>query len=96
MRNYNLTPEALEDLDNIQQYISADNPVAAENLIEECFSVFDILSKTPLMGHRREDLTPRNVRFWNIHSYLIIYDATTDPISIIRVLSGYRDISSIL
>lgn len=96
MYSFHLTPEARIDLIEIQDFISQDNPAAAADVIDNIFKEFDNLSKHPLKGHKREDLTNRNIRFWNVHSYLIIYDATTKPISIVRVLSGYRDIQSMI
>jgi hypothetical protein len=36
------------------------------------------------------------LHFWSVHHYLIIYRAEAQPIEIVRVLSGYRDISQIL
>jgi plasmid stabilization system protein ParE len=96
MRPFNLTPEAQQDLREIQDYIAEDNPKAAGKVIDDCFKAFDLLAENPLMGHQREDLTSRKVRFWNCYSYLIIYSAESEPISIVRVLSGYRDITSLL
>jgi plasmid stabilization system protein ParE len=96
MRDYNLTPEATDDLFQIQDFIAQDNPAAAAQIIEKCFEALSHLSEQPLMGYKREDLTPRDVRFWSFYSYLIVYDPHTKPISIVRILSGYRDISSML
>lgn len=96
MADYVLTIEAQDDLIAIQDYIALDNPSVAVRVIDECFESFAMLANQPHIGHKREDLTPREVRFWSIYSYLIIYDATTQPISIVRVLSGYRDITSLL
>jgi len=48
------------------------------------------------MGHVREDLTPRSVRFWPLYNYLVVYRPDTKPLQILRVLSGYRDIAKIL
>lgn len=96
MADFVLTIEAQDDLIAIQDYIALDNPTVAARVIDECFESFAILAEQPLIGHKRDDLTSREVRFWSIYSYLIIYDATTQPISIVRVLSGYRDITSLL
>lgn len=96
MHDYILTPEAQDDLMAIQDYIAQDNPVVAARVIDECFECFAKLSESPLIGHKREDLTIRDVRFWNLYSYLVIYDANTKPISIVRCLSSYRDITSLL
>ena len=47
-------------------------------------------------GHVREDLTSREVKFWPVYAYLIIYDPETKPVQIIRVLHGMRDVQEIL
>ena len=36
------------------------------------------------------------VRFWPVGRYLVIYRPAVDGIDIVRVLSGYRDIASLL
>lgn len=96
MYDFVLTPEALDDLIGIQDYIAQDNPNAASRVIDECFESFAKLAESPFIGHKREDLTSHEVRFWSLYSYVIIYDANTRPLSIVRVLSGYRDIASLL
>ena len=54
------------------------------------------LNKMPALGHRREDLSEEALRFWSVRSYLIVYRADPRPIEIVRVLSGYRDIATLL
>jgi len=54
------------------------------------------LANTPYLGHKREDLTPRPLRFWPVGSYLIIYKPDTKPLEILRILSGYRDVAGLL
>jgi plasmid stabilization system protein ParE len=96
VRRFVLSSAARTDLLQIQDYIAQDNVAAAATVIDAIFAAFDTISDHPLMGHRREDLTNRDVRFWAVFSYLIIYDANTKPLSVVRVLSGYRDIISLL
>jgi len=50
----------------------------------------------PGMGHSREDLTARAVRFWAVHSFLIVYRPDTEPLQILRVVSGWRDVREVL
>jgi plasmid stabilization system protein ParE len=45
------------DLDEIWEYIAADNIDAADRWIGKLFDAFAALGQTPGMGHRREDLT---------------------------------------
>jgi len=40
MASYEISPEALDDLSNIQEFVEADNPAAAERLIDEFFRAF--------------------------------------------------------
>jgi antitoxin ParD1/3/4/toxin ParE1/3/4 len=54
------------------------------------------LAQSPPIGHLREDLTEEPVRFWSVHSYLIVYDPETQPLQILRILHGARDVRRIL
>ena len=46
-------------------------------------------------GHSRPDLTTKDVRFWPVRSYLVIYRETV-PLEIVTILHGARDIHSFL
>lgn len=50
------------------------------------------------MGHVREDLVEVDsaLRFWPVYSYVIVYRAETDPLEVVRVLHGARDVRAIL
>ncbi|MGN6364162.1 type II toxin-antitoxin system RelE/ParE family toxin [Asticcacaulis taihuensis] len=91
-----LSDEARADLIDIQDYIAANSPRQAARVIDDIFSIFGKLAEMPLIGHVREDLTSRPVRFFSVHTYLIVYDAASRPLSIVRVLSGYRDVAALL
>jgi plasmid stabilization system protein ParE len=93
---YILSVDADFDLDEIWEYIAADNIDAADDWIEKLFDAFEALGQTPGMGHRREDLTSYPVLFWPIGSYLIIYRAELRPIEIVAVTRGSRDIPAFL
>ncbi len=49
----------------------------------------------PGMGHKREDLTQRNVLFWRVRSYLVVY-RDSRPLRIVRVIHGKRDVRTLL
>jgi hypothetical protein len=44
----------------------------------------------PEMGHTREDLTERPVKFWSVFSYLVVYDPASRPLTVLAVLHGAR------
>jgi antitoxin ParD1/3/4/toxin ParE1/3/4 len=54
------------------------------------------LAGMPGAGHVRPDLTGDPVKFWQVFSYLIVYDPVPRPIHIVRVLHASRDIAAIL
>ena len=96
MPSYELSPEALDDLQLIQDFIAIDNIEAAERLIDEFFETFEQLAAWPKTGHMRTDLTPKDVRFWPVGSYLIVYREHSAGIQIVAVLHGSRDVPSVL
>ncbi|MGD0777892.1 MAG: type II toxin-antitoxin system RelE/ParE family toxin [Candidatus Solibacter sp.] len=96
MNGYVLSADADFDLDEIWEYIAADNIDAADRWIGKLFDAFEALGQTPGMGHRRHDLTPYPVLFWPVGAYLIIYRADRRPIEIVAVTQGSRDIPAFL
>jgi plasmid stabilization system protein ParE len=93
---YVLSADADCDLDEIWEYIASDSLDAADRWIGILFDGFDALAQTPGMGHRREDLTPHAVLLWPVGAYLIIYRADRQPIEIVAVTQGSRDIPAFL
>jgi len=96
MSAYIIAPRALADLDDIWLYIAQDSISAADHVLDEIYAAIKEMAQMPGMGHTREDLTSRPLRFWPVYSYLIVYRAEADRIEIVRVLSGYRDIETML
>jgi plasmid stabilization system protein ParE len=70
---YVLSPDALQDLQDIWDFIARDNENAPDQLEDEFFNAFEKLAQHPRMGHTRADVTDRDVRFWPNGSYLIVY-----------------------
>lgn len=91
-----LSPAAEEDIDEIIDYLSDENPSAARAFLNALFNTLEKLSDFPDLGHRREDLTDKPVKFFTFKwHYLIVYKPV-NPVEIVRVLSGYRDIISLV
>ena len=96
MPTYTVSKEAIEDLQNIWDFISADSEDAADRVLNELFETFQQLAEMPGMGHTRRDLTRRDVRFWPVRSYLIVYRDRPLPLQIVAVLHGAQDVPSII
>lgn len=62
----------------------------------EFYSLFESLAQMPRQGHSRKDLTDRSVLLFPLYSFLIVYQPETNPIRIIAVLRGKRDVKRVL
>jgi toxin ParE1/3/4 len=90
---YILAPRALEHLLNIWHYVAAQsNTVTADRVESNILNRMDFLAGSPGVGHRREDLTGENVKFFRVYSYLIVYSPDTKPLEIISIIHGGRDV----
>ena len=96
MKPFVLTSLAEQDIEDIWDYIAADNLDAADRVLTALEKALSRLAKTPGIGHLREDLADRRHRFLVVYSYLIVYRLETKPLQIIRVLNAARDVQSLL
>ncbi|TWU12167.1 Toxin ParE1 [Symmachiella macrocystis] len=93
-RGYRLSPQAQSDLDQIWDFIAADNPKAASNVIHKFDARFQMLVRQPLIGESREELLS-GLRSFPVGSYVIYYRLLSTgryAVEIARVLHGARDI----
>jgi plasmid stabilization system protein ParE len=91
-----LSPAAENDIDEVITYLAQENPTAAHTFLDSLYDAMEKLSNHPDLGHLREDLTDKPVKFWTFKwHYLIIYKPIT-PIEIVRVLSGFRDVMNLI
>lgn len=98
MSRFVLTPLAEEDLDEIKRFIAGDAGAAtARRIVGELREAMRRLAHHPGMGHRREILSEDpNLRFWTVYSFLIVYYPSPQPIRVVRVLHGARDVAELL
>ena len=78
------------DLDEVRDYISQQNPAAANNVLEQLFAALESLANHPEIGERREDLG-RNLRAFVVRPYVILYQPAPDGIHVARIIHGARD-----
>jgi plasmid stabilization system protein ParE len=96
---YRFTPRALDDLDEIWSYIAQDSVEAASRVESAIVAACESLSRHPLLGSKRGEITPLPVRFWTVTrfpNFIVVYRPDTKPLQIVTVLHGKRDIRSIL
>ena len=96
MTPFVLTPLARRDLEEIWDYLAAENRRVAERVFNRIEAAIGKLARTPDIGHFREDLADRRHRFLLVYSYLIVYRPSTQPLEIIRILHASRDVRDLL
>lgn len=92
---YVLTPAAKTDIFDIWSYIAVDNEEAADRVEQAIYDACAFVAEAPMRGHSRPDLTTYPVRFWTVTrypNYVVIYRPEMNPIAIIAVMHGKRDI----
>ena len=91
MSTYAFHPEAFTDLDEIWEFVAAENLDAADRLIAEISEAVSQLVAFPHQGHHRPDLTSRPLRFVLVRDYLIAYAPDESPLWVVAVLHGRRN-----
>ena len=94
-----LTPRALNDLDEIWNFIADDNVDAANRVESAIIAACSSLARYPLLGSRRTEITPLPVRFWTVTrfpNYIVVYRPDTQPLQVVAVLHGKRDIKAVI
>lgn len=96
MAELNWTSEAERWLRDIYDYIAADNPRAAAEVVEGIFEKAQVLTEFPDVGYKYEGTT-RDVRILLYGHYRITYVRRPDnTIDIIGVFHGALDIDRYL
>jgi antitoxin ParD1/3/4/toxin ParE1/3/4 len=94
---FQLTQDAILDIDAIWLYLlEKEGMETADRIVTELFKGFYKLAEIPNSGHRRADLSSRNVLFYRIFSFLVIYQPGSSPLQILGVLHGKRNVSRLL
>lgn len=92
---FQFTVQATHDLDCIWAFISASSQEAADRVEQEILDTCGQLASSPLIGHKRSDITALPVRFWTLPrypNYAIVYRPETQPLQVIAVLHNRRDL----
>ena len=92
----NFAPQAAADLDDAVGWLldGPAGPAAAERLLAAVLEAGELIANRPLAGRRRPELLPDPYRVWSLPrlGYLLVYNPTTTPARVIRILSTARDL----
>jgi len=96
MSGYIFSNAAEADFDSILEHIATDSVHSAINVHARFLEVFQLLAENPEVGHYREDLTSRAVRFFPVYSFMVVYVSGSKPVEIARIFGAAQDVKSIL
>ena len=68
----------------------------ADHVLRDIEQAIEKLADPPGPGHKRTDLTKRDLLFYRVHSWLIIYRRDSVPLRVVRVLHAARDIGNLI
>lgn len=91
------TVESVQWLRDIHDYIAADNPSAATNVITSIYEKAQLLSGHPEIGHKYQTVSGREVRILLYGHYRITYlIKNAGDIDILGIFHGALDIDRYL
>jgi toxin ParE1/3/4 len=95
MNEPRLTEQAEADLDELWAYIAANNPDAADRMVDAVLESSRTHVRFPGMGQSRDELQA-GLRCFVVLPYVVYYRVLEDTIEVLRILHGARDISGLI
>ncbi len=90
------TEPALNNLNDIAEYIAVSNPYAARQLVESVFSKVQRLEQFPDSGRIPEEISTLNYREVVVNPCRIFYKVDNDSVYILHLLRQERDLRKFL
>ncbi len=94
MSSYSFADAAVQDLDDICEYIARSDARAASRFFDNLRQQCKLAASFPKMGKSYKKLAP-GLRGLTVNDYLILYYPSDDGITIARIVNGYRDLESL-
>jgi len=86
------SPEAVEDLTEIREYIARDSDTYAAAFVERVIAAVELLGDFSGMGHRVPEIDDDSIRELLVDRYRVIYRLRDDAIDIAAIIHGARDL----
>ena len=84
------SPRAVEDVEAIALYISADSPAYAAAVVKKILATARSLSQLPFAGRIVPEFGDESIREKFVYSYRIIYRVQDETVTIAAVVHGRR------
>lgn len=84
------SPQAIEDIQAIAEYIAKDSPFYAESAVTKIYDKAQHLKEFPQMGRVVPETATDAIREIFVYHYRIIYEIHEQHVNILTVLHGNR------
>ncbi|MFT5124839.1 MAG: toxin ParE1/3/4 [Verrucomicrobiales bacterium] len=85
------SPQALEDIDSIADYIARDSEMYAVSVAQSLFEAPAKLLEFPLLGRVIPESQTESMREIFVHDYRVMYEIAGNEIHILTIVHGKRD-----
>ena len=89
------SPEAVEDLESIAEYIARDSEFYGRAVVAEILSVSRNIVEFPFIGRVVPEMGDERIRERFVYSYRLVYRIEPDRILIVAVIHGKRLIENL-
>jgi len=89
-REIRWSPEALEDIDAIAEWVNRDSPIHAASLVERFITAAESLARNADRGRKVPELQDFSCRELFVQSYRLIYRVDKTVILVLAVVHGRR------
>jgi len=89
------SPEAIEDVESIAEYIGRDSEFYARGVAAAIIQMARSIESFPWIGRVVPELDQENIRERFVYSYRVVYQVQESRILIVAVIHGKRLIESI-
>ncbi len=90
------SPQAIEDIEAIAEYIARDSITYAESTVEQIFQAPERLIQLPKLGRIVPEKNDEAIREIFVFQYRIIYEILASEIHVLTVVHGKRIIEDMI
>ena len=90
------SPQAIEDIEAIAEYIARDSTIYAESTVERIFQAPEKLIQFPKLGRIVPEKNDESIREIFVFQYRIIYEILPPEIHVLTVVHGKRIIEELI
>ncbi len=89
------SPEAIEDLESIAEYIARDSEFYARSVVSKILAISSKIPEQPLIGRIVPEINSERIRERFVYSYRLVYRIHNNIITVVAIIHGKRLLENI-